>query len=324
MTADVVSRKPHTPTRQPGPEVPGRSRRSRQAARDARRPRNHLLITAAAALVAAGAAVSPARGQVANDVCRREPLGALPATDVERKLDAHRHWLEALAKGDLPGNLPKQSFTKLDLRAHKFDQYNLSHADFKGADLRGASFVAADLTGADFTGADLSGARMNGAKMKGATLNYSNLRGADLRGAELVDGHLISSCIVEAVLAKANLKGAKMNGADLTSAELTRADLTAVNLSNTILFETNLKEAKLPYVRLWYANYAPTANLPDGHLARIEGLRTVTFPAGAESGLVLLRNLLQKNGESEREREAGYRERQNSPFAGRHRSRPAS
>jgi hypothetical protein len=54
------------------------------------------------------------------------------------------------------------------------------------------------------------------------------------------------------------------------------------------------------------ATYAPASPPPDPYVARIRGLWTVTFPKGEEVGLVQLRELIQKAGLRDLEREATY------------------
>lgn len=54
------------------------------------------------------------------------------------------------------------------------------------------------------------------------------------------------------------------------------------------------------------AIYAPASAPPDSYVAGMKGLDAVTFPAGGETGLVQLRELLQKAGLRETERQATY------------------
>jgi hypothetical protein len=52
--------------------------------------------------------------------------------------------------------------------------------------------------------------------------------------------------------------------------------------------------------------YAPVSPAPDVYVANIRGLQTVVFPKGGETGLVQLRELLQKAGLRDLERETTY------------------
>jgi hypothetical protein len=54
------------------------------------------------------------------------------------------------------------------------------------------------------------------------------------------------------------------------------------------------------------ALYAPHSAPPDPYVAQIKGLSTVNFPPGDEAGLVQLRDLLQKAGLRDLEREATF------------------
>src|SRR4051795_12067176 len=89
--------------------------------------------------------------------------------------------------------------------------------------------------------------------------------------------------------------------ANLTQARLDRADLTRVQL-----LESNLNATHLAGVILTDATYAPASPPPDTYVAGIKGLQTVAFPRGQETGLVQLRELLQKAGLRDLEREATY------------------
>src|SRR5690349_15861697 len=87
-------------------------------------------------------------------------------------------------------------------------------------------------------------------------------------------------------LCNADLGGAKLNDANLRGAELNKAHLARANLANT--------------------TYAPASPPPDAYVAGIQGLRTIIFPNGEETGLVQLRELLQKAGLRNLEREATF------------------
>ena len=129
----------------------------------------------------------------------------------------------------------------------------------------------------------------------------ANLCNADLRGAELNNTNLFG-----AKLNNADLGGAKLNKANLRWAELNEANLGGTELNNANLGGAELKEAHLAYAQLKEATYAPTSAPPNSHVVGITGLDTVTFPKGAESGLVQLRDLLKKAGLRDLERQATY------------------
>ena len=129
-----------------------------------------------------------------------------------------------------------------------------------------------------------------------ANLQGAYLWGADLQGAYLVDADLQGANLTVAKLQGANLGGANLQGADLWGADLQGADLRGVNVEN----------ARLAFANLDGAVYAPNSPPPDGYLAGIKGLATVTFPRGGQSGLVQLRELLQKVGLRDLERQATF------------------
>lgn len=81
----------------------------------------------------------------------------------------------------------------------------------------------------------------------------------------------------------------ELNNANLSGAELNRADL---------------KDARIAYSALTAAVYAPVSAPPDSYIAGI--VSSVTFRVGQESGLVQLRDLLQKAGLRDLEREATF------------------
>jgi hypothetical protein len=129
------------------------------------------------------------------------------------------------------------------------------------------------------------------ANLIGATLTSADLRGANLTKADLN---------------KANLTKADLTKADLGGANLTKADLGEANLIKADLSRTILTEADLAFADLTGATYAPASPPPDPYLEGIKGLSTVSFPGGRGSGLVQLRELLQKAGLRDLERQATY------------------
>lgn len=224
------------------------------------------------------------------------PKGWKPSEDeLQRILSLHKEWAEkwgGLASRDL----------LLKFAAENPGRANLCNVDLQRFKLNNAN---------------LDGAQLNGANLVLAELNNASLRMAELNGAVLVSAKLNS----------ADLVGAELNGANLSAAQLNNANLGAVNLNNAYLYSTvlnnaeldgaHLKEAKLVNVQLTGAllaradltgaEYAPeSAGPPDAYVAGIKGLRTVTFPRGQEIGLVQLRDLLQKAGLREPEREVTF------------------
>jgi uncharacterized protein YjbI with pentapeptide repeats len=183
---------------------------------------------------------------------------------------------------------------------------DLSHAKLTNADLSDAQLTGANFAGAKLNGANLAGAELNfavfleadltGANLDDAELDHANLFGANLNGANLTFAHL-----ADTILSTANL-----NGANLDSADLTNANLNNANLSGAALVNAHMDGARIAGTNLTNMSYAPLFAPPNPFVAGIKGLSTVTFPPGRETGLVQLRDFLQKAGLRDLEREATF------------------
>jgi hypothetical protein len=178
-------------------------------------------------------------------------------------------------------NLERAVLTEANLEQASLTEATLTEADLAKANLERAVMTKAVLRGAHLERATLTKANLVGANLTGADLGEANLTGADLRRADLTGANLERITLTEANLVGANLTRANLDGVTLTGAHLAFADLTA-------------------------ATYTPTSPPPDPYLEGIKGLSTVTFPEGSGSGLVQLRELLQKAGLRDLERQATY------------------
>ncbi len=134
-------------------------------------------------------------------------------------------------------------------------------------------------------------ARLVEAALAGADLRYAVLAGADLGQADLRG---------------ADLRAARLAGARLIDADLAAADLGGADLEGAVLIGTDVGGARLPFARLHATLYAPASPPPDGYLEGIEGLATVVVPPGRASGLVQLRERLQRAGLRDLERQATF------------------
>jgi hypothetical protein len=105
-------------------------------------------------------------------------------------------------------------------------------------------------------------------------------------------------------LCNAKLQGAELSNADLWEAELNNANLERAELNNANLERVEVKDANFAFASLGGSIYAPASPPPNPYLEGIKGLSTVSFPEG--SGLVQLRELLQKAGLRDLERQATY------------------
>jgi hypothetical protein len=183
-----------------------------------------------------------------------------------------------------------------DLQNAQLNNANLRHAQLNNATLTKAKLNNADLRFAKLNNADLMVAQLNNANLSLAQLNNANLSFAELNNADLADAKLINAYLPFARLNNANLVQAQLNNADLENAQLKNADLLSVSLSG----------AKLAFADLTDAVYAPESAAPDPHVVGINGLDTIRIPLGRETGLVQLRDLLQKAGLRDLEREATF------------------
>jgi len=143
----------------------------------------------------------------------------------------------------------------------------------------------------ELTQAKLQKARLNKANLRDATLVQANLRGAALARTELV---------------RSNLQRANLQEAFLWRTSLNEAKLRDANLRYSIIRQANVNDAELAYVSLEGAEYAPASRPPNAYLEGITGLSTVRFPPEGQSGLVQLRDLLQRAGLRDLEREATF------------------
>jgi uncharacterized protein YjbI with pentapeptide repeats len=217
-----------------------------------------------------------------------------------------------LNKADLVGaelnkaNLSYAQLNKADLVGAELNKADLGGVQLNEANLFGAQLNKANLPGVQLNKANLFGAGLNKANLFGAQLNKANLRGVHLNEADLVGAELNKADLVGAELNKANLSYAQLNKADLRRVQLSEANLFGAQLNKAVLIQSGLKDTHLAAVNLTDAIYAPASPPPDAYVADIEGLRTIVFPKGNEAGLVQLRELLQKAGLRDLEREATY------------------
>jgi hypothetical protein len=143
----------------------------------------------------------------------------------------------------------------------------------------GGEHVPVRLAGAQLNYANLTRARLERANLTKAFLPFANLTDANLEDANLTEAILVRANLIRATLLKANLAGSRLDGVDLSEARMNE-----VNLTN--------------------ATYTPILQPSISYIANIQGLKNVVFPKGEETGLVQLRELLQKAGLRDLEREA--------------------
>ena len=129
---------------------------------------------------------------------------------------------------------------------------------------------------------------------------------AHLNNANLLQAQLNNANLKLAELNNASLELATLNNAYLSQAALNNADLSVADLNNADLGSASLTGARLAYADLTDAIYAPVSAAPDPNVAGIKGLPTVRIPRGDETGMVQLRDLLQKAGLRDLERQATF------------------
>jgi hypothetical protein len=128
---------------------------------------------------------------------------------------------------------------------------------------------------------------------------------AQLQNAVLVEAQLQNADLRSAQLQNANLGGAQLQNALLVEAQLQNADLRSAQLQNADLASTNLEGTHLAYSDLTNTIYAPVSPPPASYVGGIKGLETVHAEADV-SGLVQLRELLQRAGYRDLERAATF------------------
>ena len=272
------------------------------------------------------AAPSWAQGPTGQETCPHEKGWKPTNEELQQVISDHKAWLGKDARereNDLKGkanlcnaDLSGAELNHANLSRAKLNNANLSKAELNNADLSSAGLNHANLAGeklnnanlswAELNNADLSKAELNHAKLIGTKLNNANLSEAELTGADLLGVVLNNANLYVAKLNNANLGIAELNNANLALAELNNADLLGAELNNANLNSTKLKDATIADSTLTNAIYAPASAPPDSHVSSIKGLSTVTFPSGGETGLVQLRDLLQKAGLRDLEREATF------------------
>ena len=225
------------------------------------------------------------------------PRGWRPTEEeLHRILSRHREWTKDW--GELADRtLMLESAARNPGARANLCNANLAYCNFENAILAGAQMNGAILMSAKLNGASLRVAELNGVMLVSAKLNDANLVGAQLNGANLSSTELNNTVLGAAELNDALLYGSHLNNADLHGAQFKKARLQDVSVTG----------ARLANADLTGATYSPTsAGPPDPFVAGIKGLATVTFPPGQEIGLVQLRDLLQRAGLRELEREATF------------------
>lgn len=222
--------------------------------------------------------------------------------------------------------LSRTDLQKANLRYAKFRGAYLDDAELQGALLEGTNFERAILIDANLQEVDTGfspHASSDPPTFSGANLRRADLQMANLGPANLQKANLSHANLKGTILDGANLKGVDLVGANLTEANLFNANLMGTLLDNAILkgatlIRVNVENASLAGADFEGASYAPASPPPNNYLVALQGLQTVTYPAGLQSGLVQLRTLLQKSGLRDLEREVTYAIEHNKARHDRH------
>jgi uncharacterized protein YjbI with pentapeptide repeats len=261
-------------------------------------------------------------------------------------LVTHANWLEKLAevpeeeilqkfvKGgrgragrvDPSDGTGRANLCNADLRGVQFDKRILRNAMLNGINLANEhlsdfDFGSVDLNDADLSGAKLSGTKFNRAELKRANLNEAELNNAhfflsELEGANFSFAKLNSAGFEfsglenvdmrDTELKNAGLFAVTLKGAQLAFTKLDEASLLALTLENARLLQVSVAGAHFSTIDFTNMDYSSRSAAPASVTGRITGLSTVTFDPGEEIGLVQLRDLLQKSGLRDYERQATY------------------
>jgi hypothetical protein len=264
-----------------------------------------------------------------KEVCPHPRPWKPTADEMQRILADHAEWVriwEEVAKypgtsvlmgvGVMPPGGGRANLCNLQWQKIKIDdahlagvqlnRANLQQAELNNADLRMAELNNAYLFNTQLNSANLEQAQLNNVSTVNVKLNNANLDRAQLNNAFLINAELNNAKLFGTQLNNAKLLEAKLNNAILLGAELNNADLRGAQLKGAILVGVSLTGAKLAGADLTNASYAPQPGTPDPDVAGIKGLDTVRIQPGQETGLVQLRDLLQKGGLRDLEREATF------------------
>ncbi len=200
-------------------------------------------------------------------------------------------------------NPPGWTLTQAQIEAIKKGQDSryLCNADLRPA----LPTIYRSVEDIDLSGADLAGANLRDSFLADANFDKGSLGAIDLSHAQLSRAKFDGASLKEANLSHADLSAVDLNDADLSDADLSNAQLMRARLTNTAMIGTNLSGAHLALADLTGATYAPIGQ-PADDVEGIEGIKTVRFWPGQETGLVQLRSLFQKGGLRDLEREATY------------------
>jgi len=149
----------------------------------------------------------------------------------------------------------------------RFDNVDLSGANFSPALLRGTSFVSSRLGGANFDGDQMQGADFVGCDLHGASFrqgmvsNATRFANSDLRGA--VFDHLVGAgtftggVAIEASFLDAGLAGARFNDVNLERSSFAGATLDRSEWFGSYVDKADFKEASLSNAYLTVAGGLP-------------------------------------------------------------------
>jgi branched-chain amino acid transport system substrate-binding protein len=158
-------------------------------------------------------------------------------------------------------NLSGAILTGVDLSEANLRDVNLEEAElqnviFKGADLQDSHLAGALLAGASFEDAHLEGADFSEASLQGANLAQIEANGADFSNADLRDAILKHADLSESVLNGCDMRGITLDEANLKNTDLAGVNLSGANLNHLDLRSADLSQANLVEADLTYADFS--------------------------------------------------------------------
>jgi uncharacterized protein YjbI with pentapeptide repeats len=207
-------------------------------------------------------------------------------------------------------NRKKVSYRQLsalqDSRLMLSNDWQRQLGDLTHADLSDANLTKVKLAGQDLTCTNLGKSNLSNALMFGSNLTNAKLTGANLTNANMWASNLTNADLSDADLTGADLSDANLSNANLTKANLTNANLGLSNLTDAQMIETNLSGTVLKSATINGVIFEP-ASIPTNAFgfSGTTGLSKLKYK-NSRHGLVALRELFQKSGMREQEREVTY------------------
>jgi uncharacterized protein YjbI with pentapeptide repeats len=221
--------------------------------------------------------------------------------------------------------IEEADFSGLQMNGANFSGADLHQVSFAGANLRGANFSRAKLSGINFgpmpedhpraaerfkhgpwPGADIAFTNFDRAVFTLAIFEKATALRANFRDVEFFSAHFHGTSLERVKFDRSVFRHSSFNNALLRHTSFVDVLFDDADFGGAMFSGTDLSGTGFFGVNLTNAYYSPASAPHVGKLALIAGVATLTFGAGEESGLILLRNAFKSAGLREREREATY------------------